>query len=349
MVLGVPVYSSYGAKLLDAYTLLDEAGVKVLHANGVREILLDDWRVADVPVLPLFSPEVEGETAIALRQLIVKSRRLSRIADRYFEQVVTAINAMVRELALETIGETTVAGIVSHEDYTYVQPAKVAGLSLLMGKRLGYSTPDLANLGLAALLKDIGFISLPAELSDKAGFLTEDEFRSIRGHPAHGYELLSQHHACEDEVATVVLQHHERWNGTGYLQGLIGNDITRFAQIIAITDTYCAMLSERSQRKAFLPHKAMEYIISYRGHQFNPKLVELFIRQVPLYPSGLAVKLNTGEVGIVSSPNLGGCVGRPVVRICYDENLKAVEKPYDMDLSNGNHQDKAIAQVMGYD
>ena len=147
-----------------------------------------------------------------------------------------------------------------------------------------------------------------------------------------GYELLSRNPTCPEEVARAVCQHHERWDGSGYPYGLKKSEICHFAQIIAITDIYCAMRSERPGRKAYLSHETMEYIMAYSGDQFNPKLVEIFVKQVPCYPTGLNVKLNTGEVGIVSNANIG-LIGRPVVRICYDENLKKQKQPYDIDLS----------------
>ena len=88
--------------------------------------------------------------------------------------------------------------------------------------------------------------------------------------------------------------------------------------------------------------------MAYSGEQFNPELVQLFVKHVPLYPSGLTVKLNTGQVGIVCDVNLG-FVGRPVVRILYHDNMQAVEEAYDMDLSKPDYLHKAVAQVLGYD
>ncbi len=348
MVLGAPVYTEFGHKLLDGHIILNEACVRDMRANGVSEILLDDWRVADVPVGSLFPPEVEGKVLRAFSQLMIESRQERKIADGYLDQTVLAINAMAQELAIETIGEIFIAGIGSQENYTCVQSVEVAGLSMLLGKRLGYKTPDLAKLGLAALLKDIGYISIPTELLNKTGLLTEQEFRTIRGHPLYSYELIRQHRACNGEVAKSVLQHHERWNGTGYPKGLIMSELSPFVQIIGITDTYCAMLSERPGRKAYLPHQAMNHIMAASASLFSAQLVELFARNIPLYPGGLGVKLNSGEVGIVSNANLGA-IGRPVVRICYDKDFEAVEKPYDIDLSRADNRDLIITQVLGYD
>lgn len=96
-----------------------------------------------------------------------------------------------------------------------------------------------------------------------------------------------------------------------------------------------------------MPHQAIEYVMAYAGEQFNPELVELFVRQVPCYASGLTVKLNTKEIGIVSDANLG-FIGRPTVRIIYDEVSGKVGKPYDIDLSKVEYQHKLITDIMDY-
>ena len=348
MVLGTPVYDNYGTMLLTDHIRLDKDCLELLQNNSVVELLLDDWRVADVGVEPLLSPELEGKAAHALRRLIIENQGQASLATKNIDQVVRAAHAIAQELARENIDEAAVAGIMSEEDYVYIQPVKTAILSLLMGRRTGLATSDLGTLGVACLLKDVGYISIPQEMLRKPDLLTEKELLKIRQHPGYGYELLSQHHSTSGAVANAVLQHHERWHGSGYPYGLKGKDISAFAQIIAIADTYTALLSKRPARKMYLPHQAIEYIMAYAGEQFNPEMADLFVRQVPCYSSGLTVRLNTKEVGIVSDANLG-LIGRPTVRIIYDEDRGKVRKPYDLNLSEVQYQHKLIAEVLDYD
>ena len=347
MVLGYPVYDNYGSMLLDAHVKLDEDSLKILVSNEVVEVLLDDWRVTDVPVEPLIPPELEGRAAQALRRLMIESQGKTSISDSNIAQVVKAVNAVANKLALASVGEVAITGIVSQEDYIYVQPMKTATLCLVMGQSLGYSTSDLASLGIATLLKDVGYIAIPQEILHKPALLTEKELLKIRQHPTFGYELLNMHRACSGEVANAVLQHHERWNGTGYPSGLKGAEISRFAQIIAIADSYTALISQRPGRKMYMPHETIEYIMAYSGEQFNRELVELFVRQVPCYSGGLSVELNTGETCIVSDANLG-FIGRPTVRVCYDHEVGPVKKPYDIDLSKAEFQHKLIIKILDY-
>lgn len=347
MVLAYPVHDNYGNMLFDAHIKLDEDCLKILTSTEVAEVLLDDWRVADVPIEPLISPELEGRAAQALRRLMIESQGKTSISGSNINQVVRAVNDTAKEVASSTMGEVAIAGIVSQEDYMYIQPVKTATVCLLMGKSLGYSMPDLVNLGIATLLKDVGYIAIPREILHRPELLTEKELLKIRQHPSFGYELLSRHSSCSGEVANAVLQHHERWNGSGYPYGLKGADISRFAQIIAIADVCTALLSQRPGRKIYMPSETIEYIMAYSGVQFNPELVEPFVRQIPCYSSGLTVKLNTGEVGIVSDANLG-FIGRPRVRVCYDHEVGPVKKPYDVDLSKAEFQHKSVVKIVDY-
>ncbi len=87
--------------------------------------------------------------------------------------------------------------------------------------------------------------------------------------------------------------------------------------------------------------------MAYSGELFDPELVQAFSRQVPLYPTGITLRLNTGEVAIVSDANMGH-IGRPTVRICYDDRGKPVREPYDIDLSDPTNQGRLVAQILEY-
>ncbi len=111
-----------------------------------------------------------------------------------------------------------------------------------------------------------------------------------------------------------------------------------------MADTYHSLLSRRPHRQALRPQDAVEFIVAYSGELFDPELVQVFARQIPQYPAGLAVKLSSGEVGIVSNPNIGH-IARPIVRICA-ENGENLKEPYDLDLSRPERMTKLITEVL---
>ncbi len=347
MILSRSVYDSRGNEVIETSTQLTQDLLDALSSRGVGQIIIDDWRVADVPVQPLFSSELEASATQALHELMTESHGSRSIDDTLLQRVENSIYAMTRELFPEVIGEVNTSGCLSIEDYRYVQPVRVAGLSLLLGKRAGYGFSELASLGIAAMLKDIGYVLLPQRIEQIPEPLPGKVLQAIQKHPQLGTEILGQYERFGHFEAEAIVQHHERWDGSGYPGGLVGSDITAFARILAIADTYFELVSRRPNRRAFMPHEAAEYITACSGKLFDPVLVTLFATQVTFYPTGLTVQLNTGELGIVSggSPE---CKGRPVVRICFDRRHEAVENPYDIDLAEAEHVGQSIARVLYY-
>lgn len=348
MELGYPVFDPYGVKLLDANVKLNEHNLKTLSAMKVHEIFIQDNRVHDIVPLPVIPPEIEGRASAVLRQLIIETRLSGRLTTEAIRNVSNIVNTMVDRLSFAPLGEPSVAGIVSREDYFYIQPVKTAILSLIVGHKLNWDKNQLINLGIAAMLKDIGYTELPEEILYKTGELTKEELAKVREHPTRGYKLLKQFNGKDTTIGTTIAQHHERWDGSGYPLGLRGTRISPLAQLIAIADSYTDLISvSPGKSKIYMPHEAIEFIMAYSKEYFNPELVDAFVRQIPCYPAGLTVELNTKEIGIISDSKRG-FVGRPVVRICYSPREGMLGKPYDIDLSRPEFQSKFITKILDY-
>ena len=169
MVLARDLYDKSGQMILEMGNAVSDDGLERLHANGGGEVLIVDNRLSDVLVSPVFSPELEGQATSALSQLIEGCRGVSEIPEELLFPAQQAIRGLIRELFPQGLGEINATGCSSLEEFPSVQPVKVAGLCLLLGKGLGYEVDKLIDLGMAALLKDIGYALLPpglAELED---------------------------------------------------------------------------------------------------------------------------------------------------------------------------------------
>lgn len=343
MKLGRAIYDSRGFELIPKGATITPEHMQTFRIYEIAELFIEDWRVDDVPVQPLIAPELEGMATQALRTIVVESQGEKFIDDELLEEAETPIIEMTRELFPEVIGEINASGCQSLKEYAFQQPAKVAGLSLLIGRRMGLGMLELAGVGMAALFKDIGYILLPSGLQDKVNPTSEEEVQ-IRQHAALGAEIMSQLNRFGPDVAESIYHHHERWDGSGYPDGLSGKEIPLLARIVGICDSYYEMASKRPDRPGYMPHEAVEYIMAFSGDLFDPELVGIFTRQVPLYPTGITVKLNTGETGIISNSNLGH-IGRPTVRICFDERSRQIKEPYDLDLAQPGNQGRLIVQV----
>ncbi len=171
----------------------------------------------------------------------------------------------------------TISHMVDAKDiYTARHSSRVTKYSLLIGEQLGFSPEEMEKLERAAILHDIGKVAIPDRILNKKGKLTAEEFRKIKSHPVIGAEILKDFDFAP-QISEGAMYHHERYDGTGYPDGLKGEEIPLFGRIIAIADAYDAMSSNRVYR----PKCTREYILSEfernRGIQFDPKLCDIFI------------------------------------------------------------------------
>jgi hypothetical protein len=280
---------------------------------------------------------------------------------------------MVQQLSPELKGDPTITGWHSWRDAAHILPMKIASLSLLLGKEAEMSESELVDLGMAALLQNAGYAMIkPPELVERPGALweemafvnawrtdngglpmakmeplAENELQIVWKHPLHGAEILIELNGVNDSVRSTIVQHHERWNGSGYPYGLKGAEISLAARILGICDAVCTTVSKKPYRQPFQPYEATELIVACSRVLYDPDLVQLFLENIPAFPTGVMVKLNGGEVGIVVDANLG-LVGRPKVRVCYDKDGNQLETPYEVDLAEDEHSNKLATSAVEY-
>jgi HD-GYP domain-containing protein (c-di-GMP phosphodiesterase class II) len=156
---------------------------------------------------------------------------------------------------------------------------RVSQLCEQMGEALGFSDDRVNELKTVGLLHDIGKIGIDESILNKNGNLSFEEWKEITKHPEIGYRILSTVNNMS-EMAEFVLSHHERWDGKGYPQGLIGEQIPIQSRIIGIVDAYDAMVSERSYKKSLTKSEAIQELVANAGTQFNLEYVNVFVEKV---------------------------------------------------------------------
>jgi len=156
---------------------------------------------------------------------------------------------------------------------------RVTTIALKIGKILGLSPEDLDILHRGGLLHDIGKIGVAYDILDKPGELSLEEKKDIQKHVILGARILEPIPAYS-EILPIVKQHHENFDGTGYTEGLAGNDICLYARILALADRFEAVTSDRPYRKAWSQNKAIEFIVKQSGKEFDPEIVKAFLEVV---------------------------------------------------------------------
>ncbi|MDH3785264.1 MAG: HD-GYP domain-containing protein, partial [Acidobacteriota bacterium] len=153
---------------------------------------------------------------------------------------------------------------------------RVRELCKALARRFSFTPPECRSLSMAAILHDVGKIAVPRRILDKPARLDADEWRQVRMHPGVGAEIISSIDFPQ-AVQDAVRHHHERWDGTGYPDGLAGDEIPLGARILSAVDCYDALVSDRPYRAAYTESRALDYLNEQSGHMFDPTVVEALV------------------------------------------------------------------------
>lgn len=339
-VLARPVLDTNGMILLGEGVRLNERLIERLRGIGVYSVYIHDARTEDVQVEDAIS-EKTRRLAIqtvqkSIEQLKTQTGKNSSLRMASREQMGRDFSAAFQQILSEIQSNPTamisLASIYTADGYLYHHSVNVTILATVLGLAKGYNQRQLTELGVGAMMHDVGMLQLPSDLITKAGVYTPAEFEMVKQHTVHGYEYLKKQDGISTLSAHVALQHHERVNGSGYPRGLKGNEIHEYAQIVGICDVFDAMNSARPHRPGYLPHDTLEYLMAAGNSLFDYSLVSLFVKNVAIYPLGLTVTLNSGESAVIVSIN-PEYPQRPVVRLISSQDGTPVETPIDLDLT----------------
>lgn len=260
-----------------------ELPVIILTGHGAAESAIRSLRMGAADFLlkpPHLSELVHSiRTSLAERDLDRAKRRYQFDLEEQFDEKSAALSQALR--IVERAYAETLAALVSALDAREREAdghsRRVARFAMVIAETMGVEEPDLSAIWRGALLHDIGMIAVPDAVVWKEGALSSEEVEVLRRHPQVGHRILSNVSFLE-ESAKIVLTHQERWDGSGYPQGLAGAEIPLGARIFSVADTLDAILSDRPHRKARDWASAREEILRHAGTQFDPEVVAAFAR-----------------------------------------------------------------------
>lgn len=218
-------------------------------------------------------------------------------------------------------------------DYYYAHSLDVCIYSIIAAKALRLSCEDIENLGLGALLHDIGKTRIPDSIIQKQGILTSKEFHIVKKHSEFGFQITGKIFGVNHAVPEIVLQHHERCDGSGYPNRLKGEETCFLSQIVAVADIYDALTSDKVYRKKVLPHEAAEYLLCISNNLINSEIADVFLKNIALYPKDCQVLLNTNEIAVVIDSNPRMPL-RPLLKILTDSSKNPLIYPYELELQS---------------
>ena len=297
--LAVSVKDSYDKILVTAGQMLTGKVIDRLKRLGVNGIWITNAETDDFIFESIIKQELKEETVRDLKKLNI---------DKTLENAKSIVKQITQNLDKDYINSK------SFDNYTYEHSVGVAVYSTLIGIELGLSEKQLENLAEGALLHDLGKSAISNDIIHKPDLLTDKEYEEVKKHTVIGYNMLKDNYDIPSPVKSIIYQHHENEDGTGYPMGVKRDKIYKLAKIVHIADVYDALISKRPYKEAFSPEEAIKYLKNNSGSMFNKKFVDIFISTVPAYPKGILIKLDNGEVGVVIA-NRKGNVLRPVIQV----------------------------------
>jgi putative nucleotidyltransferase with HDIG domain len=213
----------------------------------------------------------------------------------------------------------------------------VSILTMAQARGLGIDGPLLREIGLAALMHDIGKVKTPPEILNKPDKLTPEEFTIMRRHVVDGAEILRGTPEIPSLAPIVAFEHHLRIDGTGYPHGVSRPELNLATMLCGIADVYDAMRSQRKYQQAHPSERILAVLQINDGKQFDQNLVRRFVQVMGIYPVGNLVRLNTGEVAIVLQVHAPDPY-RPKVRVLFESDGGRLELPRDVNLWETAHE-----------
>ncbi|KAA3631623.1 MAG: HD-GYP domain-containing protein [Proteobacteria bacterium] len=216
--------------------------------------------------------------------------------------------------------------------HTYSLAISSCVMAMAFGRFLGLAEHEIHTLGVGALLQDVGMVKLPPELLRKKGALNSVERKIVRSHVWNSTEIVRAATGIPEPVADICLYHHERYDGSGYPEGLRKDQIPLFATITGIVDTYMALISYRPYRRTSTSFEALTELARLKDEEFLGALVDRFTRYVAIFPVGSFVKLNSGHIGVVVARNPMKIL-EPRVMLIVDPSGRRMSKPLNINFA----------------
>lgn len=217
----------------------------------------------------------------------------------------------------------------SSQEYIYHHSIAMGLLSGYLAAKMGYNYGEWIQVGLAGMLSDTGMAKIDKRITWKEGPLTEGEFDKVKTHPTHSYRQVQKISSLSTHAKIAILQHHERLDGTGYPLGLDQTKIHPFSQIIAVSDMYHAMTSERMYRRKQSPYKVIEEVIQEQFGRYDHKVIGVFVKEMTRYSTGTKIRLSDNrdaEVIFVEKAH----PTRPLIKL--EENGQIIPLKEHLDL-----------------
>ncbi|MDD6194638.1 MAG: response regulator [Lachnospiraceae bacterium] len=343
MQLATEIFDSKGRTLVGTDIILTENYIERLMEYGYAGVYIRDELTEDIDIESAISPQLRTKGLECVRSMNIDGCK--EVAESIVEEILAK-----GKISLDMVD------LRNYDDYTYAHSVNVAIICGVIGMGMGMDEKEMGQLVTAALLHDLGKLSIPTEILNKPDRLTKDEYKRMKNHPITSYELVKDRIDISATIKVAVLFHHENVDGTGYPNGITGEEQTTFTKILHVADVYDALVSKRPYKEPYAPYEAIEYLMGGCGILFDQEVVGMLMQTMPLYPKGTAIALSDGREGIVKE-NGGEHNLRPIVRLADGsdldlmgrENMSIVVSIAEDNVKISMEKEEARRKMMGLD
>lgn len=346
MIMARTIWNEGGHPLIQKDVEVTETIIKRLKDLNVQYVYIKDELSEDIEITDILSTH---ERKVAIEHIKESFNQMKGLNPKeavfVLDKKSKIISSIVDDLLMSVLSSKEMLTVLTdtfiYDEYLYQHSIQVTIYSLMIAKELGYSAEEMRQIGIGALLHDIGKTVIPQEILNKPGKLTEEEFNLVKQHTKYGFDILRNLHTISLMVAHCAYQHHERLDGSGYPRGLVGDEIHPYAKIIAVADVFDAMTNKRVYKEKMLPYQCINIILHGRGTLFDEDVVDALKKNVVHYPNGSVVLLSDGRRGIVARQNVENST-LPYIRI-FEENKQLINPTYYINLVE--HPEVSIVKI----
>ncbi len=316
-LLAKTLYGENGTILLKKGVEITATLTERIQENGIFSVFIDDG-YSHEDIEDVIKPEVRQKAIQAIRETFVQIEKSNALLNdsssfkqkmhkvkmnKYIQSIKGICEYIVDDITKSSVLMINLVDIKSIGTYHYQHALNVGLISLVIGIEINLNKHELYNLFIGSILHDIGKTFVPPELLSLKPPYTEDQQKILRSHAELGHRYIRNHFTLEAPASVIILQHHERYDGTGYPNKTIGEHIHRNARIVAIANLYDDLTSDTLTHKAVPANEVLELIMASGGQAFDPKIVSVFIRKIYPYPIGSLVMLSNKRIAAVKADN----------------------------------------------
>ena len=329
MIASRNVHSAEGRLLVTKDTVLSDTMVAGIQKTALGSIYVQNPLFQNIDVADVVAEDNRRKAVMLLKSAVASYQKtkaldvqpLKKLLRELVSEIIHNRESMIHQLDMRT-----------YHDYIYAHSVNTCILSVLIAVNLEYPEAKLVELALGTMLHDVGMMMLPESILLKMGNLSPEESKQVQLHPEAGFNILRTVREIPTTVAHISFQHHERVDGKGYPRNLTADKILEYAKIVAVADTFDALVSDRPYRKGMIPHEAYELMMMLADTYVDREILHLFLAHVAIYPIGSVVQLDNDQYGVVTKV-LPKLQTRPCIRLLTDKQGALLASQEEIDLT----------------